>query len=430
MKAPHCLRMSALAGLGLAWFLAGPTLRASEEARFLSQSRQLTLEGARSGEGYFRSDGKALLFQSERDPANPFYQIFWMDLATGDTRRVSPGQGKTTCAFFQNHSGRILFSSTHEDPQALAKQKAELEFRASGKTRRYSWDYDPEYEVYSANEDGSALRRLTHAPGYDAEASFSPDGKQIVFTSTRGAYPLEQLSEEDRKRFERDPAYFADLYVMDADGSNVRRITHAPGYDGGPFFSPDGQRVLWRRFDSQGMNADLYSARVDGSEVRRITDFGCMAWAPYFHPSGEYLIFTANKLGFENFELFIVDAEGRKEPVRVTFTEGFDGLPVFSPDGGKLCWTSNRGGEKRSQLFLAQWNDAAAREALGKSALRQAGGGTGEKTAVLGKGGAGFAAEIREGDLRRQVEWLSAPEREGRRTGSAGVRAAAEWLAG
>ena len=285
----------------VALFLSAGLLSGAEEADFLKNPRQLIFEGMRSGEGYFRPDGKALVFQSERDASNPFYQIYALDLVSGDTRRISPGVGKTTCGFFQSNSGQILFSSTHEDPEALAKQKVELEFRASGKTRRYSWDYDPEYEIYTANQDGSMLKRLTHSPGYDAEASFSPDGSLVVFTSTRAAYPLKDLSPADRARFEKDPAYFADLYVMNADGTNVRRVTSTPGYDGGPFFSPDGRRIVWRRFDAGGMNADIYSAAVDGTDVKRLTDFGCMSWAPYFHPSQKYVVFTANKLGFDNF---------------------------------------------------------------------------------------------------------------------------------
>ncbi len=394
------------------------SLRAGEEADFLKNARQLILEGARSGEGYFRPDGNALVFQSEREEGNPFYQIYLLDLLSGDMRRLSTGVGKTTCAFFQPGTNRLLFSSTHADPGSAEKMKAELDFRASGKTRRYAWDYDPEYELYTVDADGKDLRRLTNSPGYDAEASFSPDGKLIVFSSTRGAYPLEALSAEDRARFDKDPAYFADLYVMDADGSNPRRITNVPGYDGGPFFSPDGQRVLWRRFDASGMNADVYSARLDGSDVRRLTDFGCMSWAPMHHPSGKYVIFTANKLGFDNFELFVVDTAGEREPVRVTWTAGFDGLPVFSPDGTRLCWTTNRGAGGKSQLHLADWDHVAALAALEKAPLR----------AGAAAPGSTYAPAIRAEDLRAQVQWMADPAREGRRTGTAGAKATADWL--
>src|SRR5206468_4507269 len=160
-----------------------------------------------------------------------------------------------------------------------------------------------------------------------------------------------------------------EIYIMNGDGSGQKRLTFTPGYDGGPFFSPDGRRILWRRFDTNGVNADIYTMKPDGSDVRRLTDFGCMSWAPFYHPSGQYVVFTANKFGFANFELFLVDSAGGREPVRVTFTDGFDGLPVFSPDGKKLCWTSNRTADGKSQLFLADWNHAAALRALNISGI-------------------------------------------------------------
>ncbi len=387
----------------------------ADEAAFITNARQLIYEGKRSGEGYFHPDGNALIFQSEREEENPFYQIYLLDLLSGESARVSPGQGKTTCAFFQPGTSRVLFASTHHDPQAAVKQKAELDFRASGKSRRYSWDYDDAMDIFSCQQDGTQLVQLTKERGYDAEGSFSPDGKQIAFCSLRGAYDHE-LSAEEKQRLEKDPAWFGDIYIMDADGSNVRRLTTAPGYDGGPFFSPDGQRIIWRRFDASGMNADVFTMKADGTDVKRLTDFKAMSWAPYFHPSGKYVIFTTNKLGFENFELFMVDAEGTKEPVRVTFTDGFDGLPVFSPDGKRLCWTSNRTGDKKSQLFLANWNHEAALAALG------------EAPAATKAKSMPDLSKLTHDILKGTVEWLAAPEREGRMTGSPGAAAAADWM--
>src|SRR2546429_7758022 len=357
------------------------------ETQFLSNIRQLTLDGRRSGEGYFSADGRSLVFQSEREPGNPFYQIYVLEFETGDSHRVTPGLGKSTCAFFRPRSDEVLFSSTHLDPETKAKQKAELDFRETGKERRYAWDYDEHFDIFVARRDGSRLRRLTDARGYDAEAAYSPDGKKIAFTSLRDAYPAEKLSPEDRKRLETDPAYFGEIYIMNADGSDQRRLTHTPGYDGGPFFSPDGKRIVWRRFDTNGVNADIYTMRPDGSDARRITDFGCMSWAPFYHPSGGYVVFTANKLGFSNFELFIVDAAGTREPARVTFSDGFDGLPTFSPDGLKLCWTSNRAPGGKSQLFLADWKHSQAMAAIntaprrGSGSTRQDRGGGGERGA-------------------------------------------------
>lgn len=356
----------------LPWLVAGAlpsATRASEESRFLARVRRLTFEGRRAGEGYFSADGTQIVFQSERELGNPFFQIYVLDLASGDSRRVSPGTGKTTCAFFRPGTGEILFASTHHDPRSEEEQREELQRRASGQERRYAWDYDPEMELYVADSAGDSYRRLTMARGYDAEGSYSPDGEWIVFTSNRHVYQSE-LTEEDRKRLDQDPAYFGEIYRMRADGSRLERLTDVPGYDGGPFYFPDGTRILWRRFDEQGLTADLWTMRPDGGEPLRLTDFSAMSWAPYAHPSGEYVLFASNKLGFSNFELYLVDAAGLKEPVRVTFSEGFDGLPVPSPDGTHLAWTSSRHGGKGGQIYLARWDHEAAREALAASARR------------------------------------------------------------
>ena len=166
--------------------------------------------GRRAGEGYWSPDGKRLVFQSEREPGNPFYQIYALDLTTGDTKRISPGYGKTTCSFFRPGTDEIEFASTHHDPTSKKQQQDELDFRASGKTRRYSWDYDPEFEIYVIQPGAtpSARRqrytRLTNARGYDAEGSYSPDGQWIVFTSMRDAYNR-TLSAEEQKQLEVDP---------------------------------------------------------------------------------------------------------------------------------------------------------------------------------------------------------------------------------
>ncbi len=408
----------------LALLVAVPVLRAAEddaenEARFLSRVRQLTFEGKRSGEGYFSADGKALIFQSEREADNPFYQIYLLDLETGDSHRVSPGHGKTTCAFIRPNSDEVLFASSHDDPEARAKQKAEIEFRESGKQRRYSWDYEEQMDITVARRDGSGVKRLTTAYGYDAEGAYSPDGKKIVFCSMRDAYPEEKLSRKERQILKINPSYFGEIYLMNADGSDQKRLTHTPGYDGGPFFSPDGQRIIWRRFNEKGTLADVYTMKLDGSDVKRLTEFNAMSWAPYFHPSGKYAIFASNKLGFDNFELYLVDAEGRKEPVRITHKDGFDGLPVFSPDGETLCWTATRTSNGKSQLFMAKWNHTAATEALGLAPDRK-------QTAAPAQP---KAASITEADLKAHVGYLASDELEGRETGTSGAEKAARYIA-
>jgi len=347
--------------------LAAPA-RSDDEARLLQRSRRLTYEGRRAGEGYFSADGSRMVLQSERVDGNPFFQIFELDLETGDSRAVSPGHGKTTCAFYRPGTDDIEFASTHHDPSSETLQREELEKRAAGTQERYSWDYDPEMDIYVAVRSTGELVRLTTARGYDAEGSYSPDGEWIVFTSNRTAYDHE-LTAEEQQQLEIDPAYFAEIYLMAADGSEPRRLTTVPGYDGGPFFMPDGKRIVWRRFEEDGLIADVWTMKPDGSDQQRITDFSAMSWAPYPHPSGEYLVFASNKLGFDNFELYMVDTAGTREPVRVTYTAGFDGLPVFAPDGDSISWTTNRSGGQ-GQIYLARWNHDAALEALAAAPRR------------------------------------------------------------
>lgn len=398
---------------------------ASSEAAFVTNIRQLTFEGKRSGEGYFNADGSKMIFQSERETGNPFYQIYLMDLETGDQERVSPGMGKTTCAWIAPDGGSVIFASTHLDPEAKAKQEAEFAERASNRVRKYSWDYDENFDIFRYSLKDKSSTRLTTAKGYDAEGAMSPDGRRIVFASNRAAYDHE-LSKEDGERLKIDKQFFMEIYIMDADGSNVKRLTNVPGYDGGPFFSADGKRICWRRFDEKGMTAEIYTMNTDGSEQRQLTKVGAMSWAPYFHPSGEYLIFTNNTQGFANFELFLVDAAGKHDPVRVTFTDGFDGLPVFSPDGKKLAWTSGRAAGGASQIFIADWNDAAARKALH---LDSSGGRKAEPGKAAAPDLANTTADIRSEDMKQHVTYLASDALDGRLTGTEGEKLATQYVA-
>ncbi len=422
---PHiivCLAWLCLPG----WVVAED--KGAGESQFLSRVRQLTLEGRRSGEGYFSGDGNRIIFQSEREKGNPFYQIYTMSLETGDVARVSPGSGKTTCAFFHPSGERVLFASTHVDPRAVDKQKAELDFRASGKTRRYSWDYDDQMDIFSASPDGKKLKRLTTVLGYDAEGAYSPDGSKIVFCSIRDAHNRNDFTDKEKVKLKYDLSYFGEIYIMNADGSGQKRLTYLPGYDGGPFFSPDGKRIIWRHFSEKGDTADIFTMKIDGTDIRRLTEFGAMSWAPYFHPSGDYVAFASNKLGFSNFEVYLVDAKGSKEPVRATFTDGFDGLPVFSPDGKQLMWTSNRTENEKSQLFIGRWDHAAALAALGKAKPAKV---TPLKLPEAQKqisAPAKLETAITQSDMKAQVGLLASDEFEGRLTSSPGIKKAADYI--
>ncbi len=398
------------------------------EAGFISRPRQLTFEGRRAGESYFSADGRKMIFQSEREPGNPFFQIYLMDLDTGDTERISPGKGKTTCAWIHPDGKKVLFASTQDDPSAEQEQKDELELRASGKERRYSWDYDEFYDIYEYELASQQYRKLTDAKGYDAEGSWSPDGSLIAFASNRSAYERE-LNAEERKAFELDPAWANEIYIMNPDGTDVRRLTTSPGYDGGPFFSADGKKICWRRFSENGATAEIMTMNADGSDQKQLTHLDAMSWAPYFHPSGEYLIFTTNRHGFANFELYMVDAAGKHEPVRVTHTPGFDGLPVFSPDGDQLAWTTNRTTSNQSQIFMAEWNHARAMQqlGLGDSAASVAASG-GSKPGAMAQSPS-ERGDFAPADAVRHVEYLCRPQLGGRLTGTRGEQLATNYVA-
>jgi len=396
---------------------------AVSELELLSKVRQLTFEGRRAGEGYFNATGSRMIFQSERDSTNPFYQIFLMDLETGDVERLSPGYGKTTCAWIHPSDKLALYASTHEDVEARAKMQAELDFRASGQQRRYSWDYDHNFDIFAHDLTSGKRSNLTNTNGYDAEGAYSPDGNRIVFASNRSAY-TDEMTPAEAKIFEHDKAYMMDLYIMDADGSNLKRLTDSPGYDGGPFFSADGKSITWRRFSQDGSRAEIFTMDLATREEKQITRMGVMSWAPYFHPSGEYLIFASNREGFANFELFIVDAAGRHEPVRVTHTDGFDGLPVFSPDGNSLSWTSTRSTKKTSQIFIAQWNHAKARAALGLEYKNNQVPVQSVTTDI-----SATSDSIDVADIRLHVTRLASDQMEGRLTGTPGEKLATDYVA-
>ena len=317
------------------------------ESRYLSNVRQVTRDFVRAGEGYFSPDGKTIIFQAEeKGTGNPFYQIFTMDLATGKVTRVSPGVGKTTCSFFRPDGKKIIFASSHLDPDAKKHYEDEYrlreEDRKAGRRRRYQWDFDPYMSIFEADPDGGHLKRLTDAKGYNAEGSYSPDGKQIVFCSNRSG--VENL----------------ELYVMDADGKNVRQLTHAPKcYNGGPFFSPDGTKVIFRSDRAKKDHLQLYVIDADGKNEKALTDdLNWVNWGPYWYKGGKHIIYAgadhSNPAARPNYDLYWMNIETGKK-VRITYAPGADVLPVFSPDYKRLMWTSTRDGRQAAQLYIADF---------------------------------------------------------------------------
>jgi Tol biopolymer transport system component len=271
-------------------------------------------------------------------------------VADGSARRVSSGAGRTTCSYFIPGTDRILYASTHATAAACPPE--------ADRSHGYVWALYPSYEIYSAKIDGSDLQPLTHNPGYDAEATCSVDGQRVIFTSLRDGD--------------------LDLYTMKPDGSDVRQVTHEMGYDGGAFFSRDGKRIVWRagrpRTEEEaktylsllGENLikptrlELFVADADGSNVIQVTRNEAANFCPYFFPDGESIIFASN-VGDpkgRNFDLWRVRTDGTGLE-QITFDPTFDGFPMFSPDGKRLAFASNRHARVQGEtnIFVADWVD-------------------------------------------------------------------------
>ncbi len=309
-----------------------PSDAVKAESKFLKNIDQLTQTSMglhNAGEAYFSPDGKTIIFQAT-PVGESEYQIYTMNLDTRKLKMVSTGKGACTCAFFRPDGKKIIFASTHLGPNFGLEPKKDEE-------GEYKWSFNEHMDIFEANLDGSDLRRLTKTPGYDAEGAYSPDGKSIVFTSQRDG-DLE-------------------IYVMNADGKNQRRLTEAKGYDGGPFFSPDGSTILYRgdRRGDDEMNLQIRMVDARGGNDRAVTDNPIFNWCPYWHVSGSSFIFTqADHRGRPNYDLYMMSAKGKNQ-TRITYGSDFDGLPVFSPDSKRLMWTSQRGGLEEPQIFIADF---------------------------------------------------------------------------
>jgi Tol biopolymer transport system component len=312
----------------------------SREAKFLRNIHQVTFGFARAGEGYFRPDGKVIIFQAAK-PGEDDYQIYTLDLEPGaKPRLVSTGKGKCTCSYYHPDGKTILFASTHLDPALHTGASGEAKAKkgpAYSRSERYRWDFDPAMDIFRADPDGSHLVRLTDKPGYDAEGSYSPDGKQIIFTSFRDGD--------------------AEIYIMNADGTSPRRITHSKGYDGGPFFSPDGKRIIYRSDRKQNDLLQVYINNPEGTAERALTANDAVNWGPYFFRDSRHIVYSTSLHGHQNYEIYWMDTDTGKQE-RLTYREGFDALPVFRNDGGQLMWTSKgRTPDNTSQLFIADFHE-------------------------------------------------------------------------
>lgn len=330
------------------------TLRFPEE-KHLKNIKQLTF-GGNNAEAYFSSDGKQLVFQSDyKGWGVECDQIFVMNTKEGaadEPDMLSTGKGRTTCSYFMPGNTSVVYASTHLGGDECPP---EPERTVGG---RYVWPIYDTYDIFTADLEGNILEQLTKESGYDAEATLSPDGSSIVFTSTRSG-DLE-------------------LWTMKTDGSELKQVTDLLGYDGGAFFSPDGSKLVFRASrPAEGEEAKAYKSllkqglvepgaleifvcNVDGSELTQITNLGGANWAPYFHPSGKQIVFASNHHTDSGriFNLFKVNIDGSGLE-QITFDKTFDSFPMFSPDGKYLVFSSNRfnGGGRDTNVFLAEWED-------------------------------------------------------------------------
>jgi TolB protein len=325
------------------------------EEKHLKNVTQLTC-GGDNAEAYFSFDNSMFVFQSN----NPAWglecdQIFYTQIDNANMceerpQLISTGQGRTTCSYFMPGDSTILFASTHHGDASCPHEPPPME--------DYVWPIYDDFDIYVSDLKGNIVDTLTFEPGYDAEATVSPNGDKIVFTSTRNGD--------------------LDLYTMNIDGSDVKQVTFGLGYDGGAFFSPDGSKLVFRssrpKTDeeikkykdllAQGLvmptNMEIYVCNVDGSDLKQITELGKANWAPFFHPSGEKILFSSNHAGARGYEfnLFMINLDGTGLE-QVTFDKTFDAFPMFSFDGKKLLFSSNRfnGGGRATNLFIADWVD-------------------------------------------------------------------------
>ena len=325
-----------------------PAVDTAPVEKHLRNITQLTF-GGENAEAYFSADGRRLIFQSTRE-GHDCDQIYTMNIDGSNVRMVSTGTGRTTCSYFFPNLGRILYSSTHLGSPACPSRP---DF-----SQGYVWAIYPSYDIFIARPNGSELKQLTRSPGYDAEATISTSGKNIVFTSTRDGD--------------------LDIYSMASNGRNVRRLTNELGYDGGPFYSQDGRQIVYRAYHPQtdkekadylGLlkqnlirptTLEIFVMNADGSNKRQVTRNGKANFAPYFFPNGKRIIFASNMDDPKgrNFDLYMINVDGSRLE-RITDNETFDGFPMFSPDGKKLVFASNRNAKQRGEtnVFIADWVD-------------------------------------------------------------------------
>lgn len=305
--------------------LESPTLKNVQQLTFPSMGFE------KAGEAYFSPDGNSIVFQAVPEGQQQ-YQIYTMRLDEGIPRMVSTGSGACTCAYFRPDGKKIIFASSHSDP-FLNRDQSVPGYKREGKD--YAWAFTPYMNIYEANPDGSALRPLTQGPAYSAECAYSSDGSRIVFASNR----LGSMN----------------IFTMNSEGGDIQAVTNTTrGYNGGPFFSPDGKKIIFRADYDKAHYLQVYSINTDGTNLQQLTKNDAVNWAPYWHPDGIVFAYTTSLHGHMHYEIYLQNVS-TGAIYRMTHNESFDGLPVFSNDGSKVMWTSRRGPDKTCQIFIADF---------------------------------------------------------------------------
>lgn len=315
-------------GTLLGFFLAF-VFQIDAEENNLTNVRQLTFPSMgfeKAGEAYFSPSADTIAFQAVPSGQTQ-YQIYVMNLNENTPRIVSTGKGACTCSYFHPNGKKMIFASSHSDPNGEAPVKEN-----NGK---YKWDLTPYMNVYEANLDGTELKPLTTGSAYHAECAYSSDGSRIVYASNEDGH--------------------MNLYTMNSDGTDVKQVTHTTNcYNGGPFFSPDGKKIIFRSDRDIPDYLQIYVINADGTNEQQVTDNGAVNWAPYWYPNGKFIAYTTSIHGHHLYQIYLHNMETGAES-RLTYGNSFDGLPVFSPDGTKLLWTSKRGPDKTCQIFIADF---------------------------------------------------------------------------
>ena len=314
--------------------------------KHLKNITMLTSAGE-NAEAYFSFDGNKLVYQATFDSME-CDQIFTMNIDGSERKLISTGKGRTTCSFYYPDGKKILYASTHLHDLNCPPPP--------DRSKGYVWKLYDSFDVFVVDTNGSNLKQLTNTPGYDAEATISPKGDKIVFTSLRDGDP--------------------EIYTMNLDGTKQTRLTFEKGYDGGPFFSPDGSQIVFRAsrpiteeqladYEDLVQNGyvrptalEIYIMGADGKNMKQITNLSSASFAPFFHPSGKKIIFSSNYKGDNprDFNLFMINIDGTGLE-RLTYNSSFDGFPMFSPDGKYLVFASNRFNKKDNDtnIFIAEW---------------------------------------------------------------------------